>query len=67
MNSEASQGKTDVTVVKCSTAMRHFLAPPDANVHDLLGCIGNQMYFDFFSQWNIRHFDLMTEVTLVIE
>ena len=41
--------------------MHHFLTPPDADVHNLFGRVGSQVYFDFFSQRDIWHFDLVIE------
>jgi len=39
----------------------HLVIPPDADLHDLLGCVWNQVDFDFFVELHIRNLDGVVE------
>ena len=41
--------------------MHHFAIPPDTDLHDLLGCVWNQVDLNFFAKLHIGNFDGVVE------
>ena len=53
MNSKTLQSQRD--------GVYHFVIPPDAKVHQLLSCMGNEVEFHIFIQRDIGNLDRMFE------
>ena len=41
--------------------MHHLAIPPDTDLHNLLGCVWNQVDFDFFVELHFWNFDRVVE------